>query len=145
MTHVFGHVLTILARTKCRLVTKHILSITNFPSCYFLTFPFKFYFYKKFKLSIKDYLLLIYTFISTDCPELIWYLFPWYFIKIFNQLTLLFSWKRYILVTWFNFICSGDRYFSKILIFVSPRGKCTQKLRNSNISGDGRGQIHLLS
>ena len=29
---------------------------------FFLTFPFKFYLYKKFKLSIKDYLLLIYTF-----------------------------------------------------------------------------------
>ena len=29
---------------------------------FFLTFPFKFYLYKKFKLFIKDYLLLIYTF-----------------------------------------------------------------------------------
>ena len=58
----FGHVLTILAWTKCRLVTKHVLSITYFHSCFFLTFPFKFYLYKKFKLSIKDYLLLIYTF-----------------------------------------------------------------------------------
>ena len=56
----FGHVLTILAWTKCRLVTKHVLSITY--SCFFLTFPFKFHLYKKFKLSIKDYLLLIYTF-----------------------------------------------------------------------------------
>ena len=58
----FGHVLTILAWTKCRLVTKHVLSITHFHSCFFLTFPLKFYLYKKFKLSIKDYLLLIYTF-----------------------------------------------------------------------------------
>ena len=58
----FRHVLTILAWTKCRLVTKHVLSITHFHSCFFLTFPFKFYLYKKFKLSIKDYLLLIYTF-----------------------------------------------------------------------------------
>ena len=57
-----GHVLTILAWTKCRLVTKHVLSITHFHSCFFLTFPLKFYLYKKFKLSIKDYLLLIYTF-----------------------------------------------------------------------------------
>ena len=58
----FGHVLTILAWTKCRLVTKHVLSITHFHSCFFLTFPFKFHLYKKIKLSIKDYLLLIYTF-----------------------------------------------------------------------------------
>ena len=58
----FGDVLTILAWTKFRLVTKHVLSITHFHSCFFLTFPFKFYLYKKFKLSIKDYLLLIYTF-----------------------------------------------------------------------------------
>ena len=46
--------------TKCRLVTKHALSITYFHSCHLLTFPFKFHLYKKFKLSIKDYLLLIY-------------------------------------------------------------------------------------
>ena len=57
----FGHVLIILAWTKCRLVTKHVLSITHFHSCFFLTFPFKFYLCKKFKFSIKDYLLL-YTF-----------------------------------------------------------------------------------
>ena len=61
LVHIFGHVLTILAWTKCRLVTKNILSITHFHSCFFLTFPFKFYLYKKFKLIIKDYLLLIYT------------------------------------------------------------------------------------
>ena len=35
--------------------------ITHFHSCFFLTFPLKFYEYKKFKLSIKDYLLLVYT------------------------------------------------------------------------------------
>ena len=58
----FGHVLTILAWTKCRLVTKYLLSITNFHICFFLTFPFKFYLYKTFKLSIKDYFLLIYMF-----------------------------------------------------------------------------------
>ena len=58
----FGHVLTILTWTKCRLVTKHVPSITLFHSCFFLTFPFKFYLYKKIKLSIKDYLLLVYTF-----------------------------------------------------------------------------------
>ena len=40
--------------------TKHVLSITHFHSCFFLTFSFKFCLYKKFKLSIKDYLLLIY-------------------------------------------------------------------------------------
>ena len=57
----FGHVLSILAWTKCRL-TKHVLSITHFHSCIFLTFPFKYYLYKKIKLSIKDYLLLIFTF-----------------------------------------------------------------------------------
>ena len=59
----FGYVLTILAWTKCRLVTKHVLSITYFHSCFFLTFPFKFYLYKKFRLSIKDYLLLTYKFV----------------------------------------------------------------------------------
>ena len=36
--------------------------ITHFHSCFFLTFPLKLYLYKKFKLSIKDYLLLIYMF-----------------------------------------------------------------------------------
>ena len=98
LVNLFRHVLTILAWTKCRLVTKHALSSKYFHSCFFLTFPFKFYSYKKFKLSIKDYLLLIYTFmcmiifsriisfqshqpaflvrvwewrgIGTDCPEL---------------------------------------------------------------------------
>ena len=39
----------------------HFLSITHFPSCFFLTFPLKYYLYKKYKLSNKDYLLLIYT------------------------------------------------------------------------------------
>ena len=34
----------------------------TFPFMVFSTFPFKFYLYKKLKLSIKDYLLLIYTF-----------------------------------------------------------------------------------
>jgi hypothetical protein len=58
----FGHILIILAWTKCRLVIKHVLSIKYFHSCFFLFFPFKFYLYKKIKLSIKDYLLLIYTF-----------------------------------------------------------------------------------
>ena len=58
----FGHVLTILAWTKCGFVAKHVLSITHLNSCFFLTFPFKFYLFKKFKFSIKDYLLLIYTF-----------------------------------------------------------------------------------
>ena len=33
--------------------------------------------------------------------------------------------------------------FLKSLFFVSQREKCTQKLRNPSISGDGRGQIHL--
>ena len=33
--------------------------------------------------------------------------------------------------------------FLKSLFFVSQRGKCTQKLRNPNISGDGKGQINL--
>ena len=54
----FGHVFTILAWTKCRPVTKHVLSSTYFRSCFFLIFPFKFYLYKKYE----DYLLLIYTF-----------------------------------------------------------------------------------
>ena len=62
LVDLFGHVLTILAWTKCRLVTKHLLSSTHFHSCFFLTFPVKFYLYNKFKLSIKDYLLLNYTF-----------------------------------------------------------------------------------
>ena len=61
---LFGHVLTILAWTKCRLVTKHVLSITDFHLWFFLTFPFIIYLYKNIKLSIKDYLWLtrIYTF-----------------------------------------------------------------------------------
>ena len=58
----FVHVLTILAWTKYRLVTKLVLSITHFHSLFFLTFPFKFYLYKKFKLYSKDYFLFIYTF-----------------------------------------------------------------------------------
>ena len=58
----FGHVLTILALTKRRLVTIHVLSSTYFHSCFFITFAFKFYLCQKFELSIKDYLLLIYTF-----------------------------------------------------------------------------------
>ena len=58
----FGHVLTILAWNKWTLVTRHVLSITHSHSCFVLTYPFKFYFYKKIRLSIKDYLLLIYTF-----------------------------------------------------------------------------------
>ena len=62
METFFGHVLTNLALTKCRLVTKHVLFITHFHSCSFLTFPFKFYLYKEFKLFIKDYLFFIYTF-----------------------------------------------------------------------------------
>ena len=33
-----------------------------FESLFFLTFPLQFYLYNKFKLSVKDYLLLIYTF-----------------------------------------------------------------------------------
>ena len=57
----FGHVLTILAWPKCRLVTKHVLSITHFPSCFFLMFPLKYYLYQKIQF-IKDYLLLIYTY-----------------------------------------------------------------------------------
>ena len=58
----FEHISTFdLAWTKCRLVTKHVLSITYFHSCFFLTFPFKFYLYIKFKLFITDYMLLIYS------------------------------------------------------------------------------------
>ena len=57
----FGYVLTILALTKCRLVTKHVLSITHSHSCFFLTFSLTYNVYNKFKLSIKYYLLLIYT------------------------------------------------------------------------------------
>ena len=80
---LFGHVLTILAWTKCRLVAKHILSITHFHSCFFLTFSFKFYLYKIFKLSIKAYLLLIYTFM---CLGMAW---NWYglYWSSFNELS----------------------------------------------------------
>ena len=59
---ILGMFLTILAWTICRLVTKHALSITHFHSWFFLTFTLKFYLYKKCMLSIKDYLILIYTF-----------------------------------------------------------------------------------
>ena len=38
----FGHVLTILACTKCRLVTKHVLSSTYFHSCFLLIFHLNF-------------------------------------------------------------------------------------------------------
>ena len=62
LVDLFGACLAILAWTKCGHVTKHVLSITHFHSCFYLTFPFKFYFNKTFKLSINDYLLLIYTF-----------------------------------------------------------------------------------
>ena len=83
----FRYAMTILAWTKCRLVTKHVLSFVT----HYHTFPFKFYLYKK--TSIKDYVLLLYTImiiilsfkvtksaflvrswewrgIGTDCPEL---------------------------------------------------------------------------
>ena len=53
----------ILAWTKCLHVTKHVLSSTHFLSCFFLTFPLKYYQDKKIKLYIKDYVLHIYTFI----------------------------------------------------------------------------------
>ena len=36
-----GHVLTLLAWTICRLVTKHEPSITHFPSCFFSYFSIK--------------------------------------------------------------------------------------------------------
>ena len=39
----------------------NVYFLSNFHSSFFLTFPFKFYFYKKFKLSIEDNLLLLYT------------------------------------------------------------------------------------
>ena len=52
------------AWTECSFVTKHVLSITNFPSCFFVTFPLKYYSYKKFQKYSKNYLLLIYTFIG---------------------------------------------------------------------------------
>ena len=47
----FGRVLTILAWTKCRLVTKYVLFSTHFHSCFFLTFPLKYYLYKKTKVT----------------------------------------------------------------------------------------------
>jgi len=59
----FRHVLTILAWIKCRLVSKHVLSSTHFHSCFFLTFPVKFYIYKIFKSSIKEYLVLAILFL----------------------------------------------------------------------------------
>ena len=61
LVDLFRACVTILVWTKCRLVTKHVLSITHFHSWFFLSFPFKFHLYKKFRLS-KHYLLLIYTF-----------------------------------------------------------------------------------
>ena len=56
-----GHVLAILAWSKCRLITKHVLFSTHFHSCFFLTFPLKYYLYKRFQLSNKENSLLIYT------------------------------------------------------------------------------------
>ena len=65
----FGYVLTILAWTKCRLVTKHVFSMTLFHSCFFLNFSFILYLYNKFKLSSENYLLFIPTFM---CIILFW-------------------------------------------------------------------------
>ena len=91
----FEHVLTILASTKCRLVTKHVLSITHFHSYFFLTFPFKFYFYKKFKLSIKNYLLLIYTSMCmTICLRIIILSFQSHQTRILSA-GLGMAWNRY--------------------------------------------------
>ena len=60
----FGHVSTILAWTKCRLVTKHVLTITHFLYAFFLLFHLNFIYAKKLScpMPIKDYLLLIHTF-----------------------------------------------------------------------------------
>ena len=49
----FGHVLTNLAWTKCRLVTKHVL-----------TFPLKIIFIQNFQLSNKVYFVLPYLFLG---------------------------------------------------------------------------------
>ena len=138
MTHVFGYILTILARTKCRLVIKHVLSITHFHLCFFLTFPFKFYLYKKFKLSIEDYLLFIYTFMCMIIfLRIIILSFQSHQTRILSA-GLGMAWKCD------SILYAAEIYiFLKSLFFVSQRGKCTQKLRNPNISGDGRGQIHL--
>ena len=57
---LFGHVLTILALIKCRLVTKHVLSRHITIHAFVLLFHLDFIYTKK--LSINDYLLLIYTF-----------------------------------------------------------------------------------
>ena len=46
----FGHVLTILAWTKCRLVTKHALFRKHLYSYCFLTFPLKYCLYKEIQL-----------------------------------------------------------------------------------------------
>ena len=54
--------MTILAWTKCRLVTKHVLSFVT----HYHTFPSKFYLYKK--TSIKDYVLLLYTIMIIILP-----------------------------------------------------------------------------
>ena len=52
--------------------------------------------------------------------------------------------KRYILQLCDSILYAAEiDIFLKSLFFVSKRGKCTQKLRNPNISGDGRGQILL--
>ena len=58
LVDLFWACFDILPGTKCSLGHQ---TCTYFHSCFFLTFPF-FYLYKKFKLSIKNYFLLIYTF-----------------------------------------------------------------------------------
>ena len=59
-------VLTIIAWTNYRLVTKHVISITHFHTSFlfFSYFSMKILFIQKNKLSNKDYLLLIYTFMG---------------------------------------------------------------------------------
>ena len=57
----FGYVLTILAWTTCRLVTKLVLSITHFHSCFFLLFRLDFIYSKNLSCPQR---IICYLFIS---------------------------------------------------------------------------------
>jgi len=93
----------------------------------FLTFPYKFYLYKKFKLSIKDYLLLIYTFMCMIIFLMIIILsFQSHQTRILSA-GLGMSWNRYGLscIVNENVSCSMEQECCAVIISsVLPVGAC---------------------
>ena len=61
--------------SKLRFVTKHVLSSTHFPSFVFLTFPLKYYLYKKLSCPTK---IICYSFLRLQ----VWYYFEGVFILV---------------------------------------------------------------